>query len=97
MTEKTSYYRNQIQPLIDRYNKQKFTSYPAGMKMIMSDMETNFMSIDGLTMEAIMLLLEYGDNSCAGPDGKREFIKYLKKKIRDRKKFEEKLKAVEAE
>lgn len=97
MTEKTSYYRNQIQPLIDRYNNQKFTSYSGIMKMIMSDMETNFMHVDGLTMEAIMLLLEYGDDSCAGPDGKREVIKYLKKKIRDRKKFEEKLKASEEE
>lgn len=46
-------------------------------------------------MEAVQLVMEYTSNSMAGPDGAREVIKYLKKKITAREKFEDKLKAAE--
>jgi len=46
-------------------------------------------------MEAVRLVMEYTSNSMAGPDGAREVIKYLKKKVAAREKFEDKLGAAE--
>ena len=46
-------------------------------------------------MEAVKLVMEYTSNSMAGTDGAREVIKYLKKKIMAREKFEDRLKAAE--
>lgn len=46
-------------------------------------------------MEAVKLVMEYTSNNMAGPDGAREVIRYLKKKVAARKKFEDKLKAAE--
>jgi hypothetical protein len=46
-------------------------------------------------MEAVQLVMEYTSNSMAGPDGAREVIKYLKKKVAAREKFEDKLRVAE--
>lgn len=39
-------------------------------------------------MEAVRMVMEYTSNSMAGSDGAREVIKYLKKKVAAREKFE---------
>lgn len=46
-------------------------------------------------MEAVRLVMEYTSNRLSGPDGAREVIKYLKKKVAAREKFEDKLRAAE--
>ena len=53
--------------------------------------------VDDLTIRALGLLLTYGDSQVAGPDGKREVIKYLEKLIRSRERFNEKIAEKEKE
>ena len=59
------------------------------------DFKSLYFSTSREVIEAVRLVMEYTSNSVAGPDGAREVIKYLKKKIAAREKFEDKLRAAE--
>jgi hypothetical protein len=59
------------------------------------DFKSRYFSMSREAMEAVQLVMEYTSNSMAGPDGAREVIKYLKKKVAAREKFEDKLRAAE--
>lgn len=59
------------------------------------DFKSLYFSTSREVMEAVRLVMEYTSNSMAGPDGAREVIKYLKKKVAAREKFEDKLRVAE--
>ncbi len=59
------------------------------------DFKSLYFSTSREVIEAVRLVMEYTSNSLAGPDGAREVIKYLKKKVAAREKFEDKLRVAE--